>query len=379
MEKLVKEFVEKKVSENDNILAAIFYGSSCYHSNNDHSDVDLLFITKDGPSMRGKINFKGKKVEYFLRSVSDLEQKCMTLIADQETYLLSVFSNGKVIYNQNRTFERFQKYFRFRYQSSLPVYNIDKREKDNMIQNWQILNQSINNEIFWTMYFNLLNQIRINYQKMKGYSKIPISKLSQFYQNREYAQKYYCSILPPQEFTDDYLKCITETDPNNARNQIKQYETLFTIQFPEGKENSINVPTRKDNFYPTPKMANLMEQAAKLITQYEQTSIAIQSNRMDKNYLYFIVLEQLRRFYEIQCGILNTSIKVAIQNYQAIMKNTFFSKIDPEFAFTYQKAIMAKSDEEKLKYLDQIYQFALRDIPINKDEYLIKLQRNQRS
>lgn len=378
MEKLVKEFVEKKVSENANILAAIFYGSSCYHTNNDHSDIDLLFITKDGPSMRGKTNFKGKKVEYYLRSVFDLEQKCMTLISDQETYLLSVFLNGKVMYNQNRTFERFQKYFRFRYQSSLPVYNIDKREKDNVIQKWQILNQSLDNEIFWTMYFNLLNQIRINYQKMKGYSQIPISKLSQFYQNREYAQKYYCSVLPPQEFTDYYLKCIMETERNNARNQIKQYESLFTIWFPEKKENNIVVPTRKDNFYHTPKMAILIEQAAKLITKYEQTYIAIQSNRIDKNYLYFIVLEQLRRFYEIQCGILNTSIKVAIQNYQAIMKNPFFSKIDPEFAFTYQKAIMANSDEEKLKYLDQVYQFALKDIPINKEEYLIKLQKSAR-
>jgi predicted nucleotidyltransferase len=372
---IINKFVEQIHQERQDLKAVLFYGSSCYHTNKENSDIDLLLITASGLEMRGKTILEGKKIDYTIKPLKALEQDCMTSIAKQETFLLSVFQNGEIIYNEDRTIEKFQKYFRFRHQSNLPTYEINRQEKEILQRNYQELCHAKNTDSFWVIYFNLLNRVRIDYQMHKGYSRIPLSKVYQFYQNRAYAEQYYCSVLPPETFTNQFLASINVASLEQATKEIENYAPLFTIEFIEKMKSSKNFVFRKENFYQTPKMNALKITATQLISKYDQTILALLENKNEANYLYYIVVEQLRRFYEVQCGVLNESMESVLANYQESLKNRGLPRLDPEFIANYFKAIAAKENQDKIKYLDILFNYALKDIPMNTQDYLITLQK----
>ena len=87
IKEIVNSFVKKQIETQNNIVAAIFYGSHCYHTADENSDIDLLFLTRDGSSFRGRTNYEGKIVEYKMLPLWKLEQECMTSIQKQETFL----------------------------------------------------------------------------------------------------------------------------------------------------------------------------------------------------------------------------------------------------------------------------------------------------
>ncbi|MCI8575268.1 MAG: hypothetical protein HFI09_02230 [Bacilli bacterium] len=372
---IINKFVEQKLEEYPNLLAVLFYGSSCYHTDKKYSDIDLMLIIENGPSMRGKKNIGGLTIDYSIKSLASLEKECMASFRNQETFLLSVFQNGEVIYNKDKTIEKFQRYFRFRYRNNLPTYEINRQEKDGLQKNWQELCKSRNTISFWVIYFNLLNRLRIDYQTMKGYSRLPLSKVAKFYQDPNYAEKYYCSILPEETFRNLFLASIKVLEKEKALKEIQKYAPLFTLEFLEKTNVSSDFNMRKENFYQTPNQNALKETSTKLISKYQQVMFALMENLEDANYLYYVVLEQLRRFYEIQCGVLNTSPEKAIANYQGSLNNNGLLILDPDFMSSYLKALTAKDSKEKMTCLEKIYFYALKDIPINDTEYLIKLQK----
>ena len=377
LNEIMKKFVEQKKIEIPHLKAVLFYGSSCYKTNTAHSDIDLLLITAHGSTMRGKKIVEGHQIDYTIKSVATLEQDCMTSLAKQETFLLSIFQNGKIIYNEDRIIEKFQKYFLLRHKNKLPTYEINRQEKECLQRMWSELINVKNAKFFEVIYYNLLNRIRIDYQNMSGCSRIPISKVYSFYQNRAYAEKYYCSVLPSEDFTNQFIQSITATKEEQKRNEIQNYGSLFTIEFLDKKRSSTNFNMRKENFYQTPKMNDLKISAIPLISKYNQAIIALQENKPDANYLYYIVLEQLRRFYEIQCGVLNTYMENVSVNYQDSLQKIGLSILDPDFIAAYFQAITVKENQEKIKCLDKIYTFALRDVPISTNEYLITLQKSR--
>ena len=157
LNEIMKKFVEQKKIEIPHLKAVLFYGSSCYKTNTAHSDIDLLLITAHGSTMRGKKIVEGHQIDYTIKSVATLEQDCMTSLAKQETFLLSIFQNGQIIYNEDRIIEKFQKYFRLRHKNKLPTYEINRQEKECLQRMWSELIDIKNAKFFEVIYYNLLN------------------------------------------------------------------------------------------------------------------------------------------------------------------------------------------------------------------------------
>ena len=62
-------------------------------------------------------------------------------------------------------------------------------------------------------------------------------------------------------------------------------------------------------------------------------------------------------------------------NYSSSLNGIGMPKLDPDFMKYYLESLMVKETTEKIAVLEKIFSYALKDIPMNTQEYLIKLQK----
>lgn len=371
VQKIVQEFVDDKLSQDKSLIGAIFYGSNCYHTAKEDSDIDLLFLSNGKNLYRGCTIYQGKRVEYFIKPSEILIEECK----NPDSSLYSIFKNGQIISDKSNVLNQIKAILELRDHHTIQIYQKEIEKKDTILKQWQELNnaQEQSNQSFWIIYFNLLDTLRKIYQGYFGLTETPVCKIKELYQNRKYAEQYYSSILPPLEFTEEYLKFMQEKDQKIGLENIRKMAKFLSIELPEISFSKNFVEHFKESFYQIPTKSNLLEQAAILTTKYTKTKIALQENSLDADFLYAIVIELLRKYYEVQCSILTISTTTAIFNYQQIQNQGVFTKTDQDFASLYLKAISAQTPQEKIIVLNELYQFSLKDIPFQSDEYCIRI------
>ncbi len=372
---IVKSFVEEKKKEDESIIGAIFYGSNCYGSAKKDSDVDILFVSKGKYCYRGLETWQNYRMEYFMKPYQVLERECMTDFSDQDTFLLAVFENGTKIEEQDHCLTRLHRRLLLRSRAALPNYQISREEKDNFQKKYQELSY-FSDESFWILYYNLLNELRILYQMKYGYTRIPTAKVLEFYQNRPYAEKYYCAILPPEEITNTMLVALKTKQKEEALESLKKLASTLHIQLSDLKalnlQNSFYQSPSISYFNP-PKIADLKEQVATVMTKYLRAKNKLIQNEEDASFLYAVTLERMRTLYEVQNSVLNKSFLNAIYYYQN-MDTMTLPKIDQAFAKTYLNATKASDNAKKIQEFTKVYQMCTQDVPIKDTKYLIRIK-----
>ncbi len=100
-EELIETFLESTTYYNDdNVLAIIVYGSRMYGTAHENSDLDILMLTSDFSSFRGRETIAGIVIDYFLIPVTLFEKRIMLSASMGDAYPKSVLKHGKVLKNR---------------------------------------------------------------------------------------------------------------------------------------------------------------------------------------------------------------------------------------------------------------------------------------
>lgn len=340
---IISKFI-KQLTNKDNILGIVFYGSSCYHTNNKESDIDLLIVTNNGSNYKGVTYIDDIKIEYFEKNIYYLIDKIKDLESNPDRSLVSIFKNGHPIYSKNKTIE-FLKEEILKKQNYYPKKNKSKysnADYDITFFYEQMTLLKPNTNLFNYFYFNLLEAIRKKYHEQNKYSKIPSLKVYELYCKTEYAKEIYCVKLPGQDFMKQYLDLI-----NNEYNPSK-LEFLFSL-IDHSDDFSMESFSNKYNKNELDYHSTIVNNAV------NKSSYYIKTNNPAKTYCYYITLEKIRNLY---CDIHNINSK----------ENFLESDYDQTFLELFDLCL---NDENKADNLNNLFNYVTSPLKINYKNYKV--------
>lgn len=240
---LLNEFLETHIYpailDKDNLLAVATYGSALTGYSSKNSDIDLLVLLNYAPeTIRGVKNFKGRKVEYFIKPIEKFlseavkftKSNCPSHVAlqqnayflyDRDGMVANMLQSDVKFYNQNR---------------EIPKENFDLKlvQVENRIASlYNIFDR--NGKEFHMVYYNIVEMIRSLHSKRNDEADIPFAKAYRVYTSPEYYDKFVSNnatnTLPDPMFVKLYKTCIEEYSNKSQMlinlNNLYQYEKQF--------------------------------------------------------------------------------------------------------------------------------------------------------
>lgn len=229
---LIENFIDFfKLQNLDNFLGVIFYGSCMQGIENDNSDVDLLVIFDESKFIekKGSLLLEGKRIEYFFRSISSINDRIENDYNSCSDSILSILGYGKILFNKDNSLFELQNKVKEKYKYGIKKLSDMqvKYELHNIFLKINTLKDLYkeNNPQFYPIYYSLLEKIRIFNQKRYGYSNISNSKVYKIYTDLRVAKLQHKK-LPPIKFRKKYIDCLICT---NKSKMILNLEKLFLL------------------------------------------------------------------------------------------------------------------------------------------------------
>jgi|GEM_PF-6827335 len=338
MNRIIEKFLkEKGYRERKDILGIILYGSSTYHTATNFSDMDLLIITENDKNYKGLTYIEDKKIEYFERNIYDILQKVETLDKSLDRSLISIFTNGEILFSKYNTVENITEDIRCHNKKGTKKKRTTHSTKFTEFYNL-LQKTSKDSPLFNYFYYNLLEEIRKEYHRENGYSKLPTTKILELYSNEEYATKYYCVTLPPREFRDMYLALLTEGY------EEEKFKCLLMNLSP--KENQEPTPYQKSR-------TEIKYQSTVVNTSLDKYVAHKQEGQKDSTSIYYLTLEKIRCLY---CDIQGLNSYDIINNeYEEEFQTRFFQ-------------CLTTPKEEQMK---ELFQYVTEPLNMNYREYKV--------
>lgn len=282
---VISKFIHNfQLLDREDILGIIFYGSSCYHTNSEQSDIDLLLVTDGCYNYKGVTYIEGKKIEYFERNVYDLLTKIEHFEQSPDRSLLSTFQNGQIIFSKNEMMEYLKQEILMR-SKYIPKKPRHKTQNSNISLFYHILQQSDKESGFGKfVFYNLLEQIRKKYHQENGYTKMSTMKVYTLYSNKNYAENFYCLTLPNSDFIEQYLNLITEGYSEEKLKNIMSYISYSDI---DSLEQEFSNHSKAELKYSSTIVKNAVDKSCFLLDK----------KTPDASSCYYIALEKTRKLY----------------------------------------------------------------------------------
>ena len=343
-EEIIHEFIEQYKDEDD-ILGIIFYGSSNYKKDTSGSDIDLLFITDGDRNYKGTTYIGGKKIEYFEKNIYYLLGKIDKLEGSSDRSLISIFMNGTIIYSKGSVVQ----YLKDEIMSMNKGCSSKKRDRfqERILMEFHECFQELDEDSKWFKYvfYNLLDIVRKKYHEANGFSRIGSLKASQLYLDREYAEKYYCVILPNQDFIDLYLDLFLNGYEKQKMDMLFSLIHINDKIVPVRDKNNFNYYSKVELKYISTIVNNMVDKST---DYFKQGNDSFEGS-------YYITLERIRRLY---CYIseINDSFRLEFQDY------------DNKFLELFYSCINGKKDIELLK---QLFNYVVESLHMDYKNYKI--------
>lgn len=223
-------YVNELISELDlkDYIGVIVYGSYVGARNNQLSDLDVM-IVKDNYKTQdcGSVMIGNVRIEYFIQDLKVLYELIKKEINNNDPSHLTKFATCEILYDTKGKIEEFINYAKILYQTKIipsfddndkfAIFSVNNRMED--------LESLIDDESFYAVYYITLEKIRTLYAKINGIIDLPIMKIENIYNDKEFAKKYIASSshsLPNQEFIDLYLECIKLDNRNIMLYNLKR-------------------------------------------------------------------------------------------------------------------------------------------------------------
>ncbi len=175
-------------------------------------------------------------------------------------------------------------------------------------------------------YYNLIDKIRKKYHEENGYSLLTGQKVYQLYQDKDYAEKYYCQKLPDQEFIDLYLMAIS-----SGYNYDLLVELLSKVDYSKKQKSNYHIASKQEiKFYSTIVESSL-----------NRSIVHLAANKEESINSYYLTIEKIRILYcllnDLSCSIdyFNAEYDTEfLKLLDTALKNISIANITNLFAFT---------------------------------------------
>lgn len=282
---IIEKFIQNfQLLEREDLLGIVFYGSSCYQTNTSQSDIDLLLVTDGYDSYKAVTYIDGQKIEYFERNIYDLLKQLEHLERNPDRSFLSIFQNSKIIFSKNQMME-YLRQEALVHSKYIPKKSKHKRNNSDIAMFYHILQQANPESAFGQyVFYNLLEKIRKKYHEENGYTKIPSMKVYTLYNDKSYAEKFYCQSLPNIDFIEQYLNLISEGF-NEAR--LKTIMSYISYSDLDSLEQEFPNYSKEELKYSSTIVKNTVDKSCFLLEEGTKDSFSC----------YCIALEKTRRLY----------------------------------------------------------------------------------
>lgn len=233
---LIKSFIEfNKFNSDPNVIGIVFYGSHLWGLSDKSSDIDLHIIIKEGESRRKIQIYNGYKFECIIHSLSKMYEILEFDLRNNRTMVYSMIGHGKVLKDTDNQINILRQKIIEGYQNTTFTKLTPKETKSNLlkihidIERLQLL-YCKKDKYFDCLYFNLLNKIRVFYEKKEGLSTdISLSKVSKFYNCENYNKNKF-KILPDLSFRKLYYKCYSTRSKHKRLHLLKELFNFVSLE-----------------------------------------------------------------------------------------------------------------------------------------------------
>lgn len=209
-----------------NYTGIIVYGSYANERNNDLSDLDVMIIKENYHTLDcGSMRINNVRVEFFINDLQRLYSLVDNEINNNDPSHLTKFATCEIISDTNDKVKDFISYAKYFYNQKMQhsftdnekfsIFSIGNRIED--------LESLINQDSFYSVYFVVLEKIRVLYAKINGIIDLPITKIERLYTDKNYANNYINSkvqTLPDEKFISLYLDCLKFYDKGIMLNNL---------------------------------------------------------------------------------------------------------------------------------------------------------------
>lgn len=229
----LREFL-KKYEEDDDVIGALLFGSYCYETNNEKSDIDVQILLRDTCNYKenGVVEYNNYLIKYFMANKKEIVKSLEQDYNSGKNTMAKILSYGKIIYDLDGSFKSLQdKALEY---IDKPFNNISADKLDiNNYNLWNSLNELKvclleNSFQFNLVYYNLLIEVYEAYSEYLSIPKLPKTKIYKILTDEEFRKKYHVFKLPEEEFIKLYLKCF-EIDKHDV--MYKTIEELINYYY----------------------------------------------------------------------------------------------------------------------------------------------------
>lgn len=334
---------ENKIMENDQVVGMIAYGSRINNYDTLKSDMDIMLITNGISSYVARQLLEGVRFDINIVPLNLIGYLIEYDRDHNDRYYTSVFNTGSVEKNINGIID----YLKDEINSSY-VGGLDKRKikHDSKIElgrfYWNFMDYKGESAYEDYFYYNLLELIRQNYNYVHNCSRLNFTKVFDLFINSQKMRVYYQLKLPKQDFMDAYLVALNTKDKKKRKEMLDVLLGFINV-------NALDLDS-DDEFLPA-KLEDheIQYNVVYLKGRVEKVEEMIISNHFAKDFVYYVVLYRLK------------SLLFQIDKNEAL-------EMEEEF----ECAILAQSDDDRIKYAEAIFGHIDKKFNIDYDNYLIK-------
>ena len=231
--KIIKKFLLRY--NVDEIEGVLLYGSVVSGRRTKKSDIDILVClnSNEGYQSVGCSIVDGVKVEYFVHHIDSIYELALKEIEKNDPSHLTKFITSKIVYDKNGKFTEEIKKIRDLY--TLPIREkhdpFVKKKMFHIKNRLDDLESIKDNDIFYILYFDILNKIRELDTEINGYIVIPLAKSEKLFKDKTFLKEYIESDIhktSTEEFKSRYLECLKIKDREiMIKNIIDLYDYTF--------------------------------------------------------------------------------------------------------------------------------------------------------
>lgn len=325
----VKEYLDEIVKKDTNYLVLI-YGSSVTGRSSSTSDLDVFVLGTFESSFRMAVVVDGRELEINFTDILSIERRIDRSIKDNNSYYESVFNNNIVLKDTEMLVDRNKNYIR-----NAKIFT--KKEPRRMPTRYKYLLYSLYKDLREDedlySYFNFLDEIRMTFAYMNNYSTLHVGKVYEMYTDSVHATRDYCLTLPREEFIHHF--------DTSIRNPLDKHELEYLMKSVGYDPLTIVSDCGFFDFIDNQRRKSILVHMSKLVNR---TIRMLKDNNPYREYVYFVVLNHLYRFYEeIYGGITEEFLKVfnsAKTENDVLLRCEFlkqmFSLLEGKYAFDYK-------------------------------------------
>ncbi len=226
IDELIKRFLEETDYQNkDDIMLLMAHGSRVSGTAHENSDLDILYVTSNNKKYKSVQLVDGIPIDITILPLNDAEQMIEESKLTGSNYLESVLKTGIVIIDRYDTYNNLYSLLDFKRNGKRIVDGemLDLAESHFLDFDAKVGNVHVH-------YYTTLELLRKLYHAKSNCSNISAQKVYDLYSNRKKAKEQYMVKLPDEQFIQDYLTALQETDYEKRRGWLVKFLELFENQ-----------------------------------------------------------------------------------------------------------------------------------------------------